>query len=317
MHYEKITLFRGGDCVDRREFIKKAAAMGLGAGLLFLPKGFRAFSRASAETYPDLVALKGGTPETMFDRGIKAAGGIGRFVKPGQTVLVKPNISWDAAPDGAANTSPALVARIVKHCRDAGAAKVVVMDHSIEYWERSLKNSGIHDAATAAGAVYAPAEKEGYYQRTSVGGVRLKEAMIHESVLECDVLISVPVLKHHGGAGASIASKNLMGCVWNRMAYHSGGLQGCIADFLRARKPDLNVVDANRVITKNGPRGGSPSDVAEMNSLLISADIVAVDTAASMMLGRKPGEIEHIRLAGEAGFGEADLSKLRIERIKI
>jgi uncharacterized protein (DUF362 family) len=304
--------------MDRREFIKKSAALGLGAGLLFLPKGFRAFSRAAgAENFPGLVAVKGGTPEAMFDRGIKSIGGAGRFVKPGQTVVIKPNISWDAPPDGAANTSPSLVADVVKHCRDAGAAKVIVMDHSIEYWENSLKNSGIYDAATAAGAIYAPAEREGYYQKTSVGGARLKEAEIHEAVLECDVLISLPVLKHHGGAGVSIASKNLMGCVWNRMAYHSGGLQTCIADFLRARKPDLNIVDADRVIVKNGPRGGSSSDVVVMNSLLISDDIVAIDTAASMMLGRKPGEIEHIRLAAEAGFGEMDLSKVRIERIKI
>ncbi|MDR3165742.1 MAG: DUF362 domain-containing protein [Synergistaceae bacterium] len=303
--------------MDRREFLKKSAALGVGAGLLFLPKGLRGLSRlAAAASYPDLVAVRGGTPETMFDRGIKSIGGMSRFVKHGQKVLLKPNISWDSLPDGAANTSPGLVATVVKHCLDAGASKVVVMDHSIEYWKNSLQNSGVHAAATGAGAIYAPAESERYYQNVAVNGLRLKEAMIHEAVLECDVLISVPVLKHHGGAGVSIAAKNLMGCVWNRRTYHSNSLQSCIADFLLARKPDLCIVDANRVITKNGPRGGSPSDIVEMNSLLISQDVVAIDTAASMMLGRKPGEIEHIRLAAEAGFGRMDLSQLNIERIK-
>ena len=304
--------------MDRREFLKKSAALGVGAGLLFLPKGLRGLPRlADAVSYPDLVAVRGGTPEVMFDRGIKSIGGIGRFVKRGQKVLLKPNISWDSPPDGAANTSPGLVAAVVKHCLAAGAAKVVIMDHSIEYWKNSLQNSGVHAAATGAGAIYAPSENEGHYQNVAVNGLRLKEAMIHEAVLECDVLISVPVLKHHGGAGVSIAAKNLMGCVWNRRSYHSNGLQSCIADFLLARKPGLSIVDANRVITKNGPRGGSPSDIVKMNSLLISQDIVAVDTAASMMLGRKPGEIEHIRLAAEAGFGRMDLSQLNIERIKI
>jgi uncharacterized protein (DUF362 family) len=227
-------------------------------------------------------------------------------------------MSWDVAPESAANTSPALIARIVKHCMDAGAKRVVVMDHSIEYWENSRKNSGIDAAASGAGAVYAPADKEGYYQSVTVNGaVTLKEMMIHESLLESDVLISVPVLKHHGGAGVSISAKNLMGCVWDRRTYHASGLQQCIADFLRARKPDLNVVDAYRVITRNGPRGGSPSDIVDMGSQIISADVVAADTAASMMLGRKQGEVEHIRLAAEAGLGVMDLAKLNIERVTL
>jgi uncharacterized protein (DUF362 family) len=306
------------ETINRREFLKKSAVLGIGAGVLFLPKGLRfALSQAEAEDYPDLVAVKGGRPEVMFDRAIKAVGGMGRFVKKGQSVLLKPNMSWDTAPENASNTSPALVANIVKHCLGAGAKRVVVMDHSIEYWENSKKSSGIEAAASEAGAVYAPAEKEGYYQKVSVGGERLNEAMVHESLLESDVLISVPVLKHHGGAGVSIAAKNLMGCVWNRMEYHSKGLQRCIADFLRARKPDLNVVDAYRVITRNGPRGGSPADVVAMGSLILSPDIVAADTAASMLLGRKQGEIEHIRLAAEAGLGRMDLSKLRIERVTL
>jgi uncharacterized protein (DUF362 family) len=131
------------------------------------------------------------------------------------------------------------------------------------------------------------------------------------------VLINVPVLKHHGGAGLTGSIKNLMGCVWNRRVYHSSGLNACMADFLLARKPDLNIVDAYRVITRNGPRGGSLDVVAPMGSLLISPDIVAVDTAASMLLGRKQGEVEPIRLAAEAGFGEMDLSKLNISRITL
>lgn len=304
--------------MDRREFLKKTAVLGIGAGQIFLPKILRfALSQAEADDYPDLVAVKGGKPEVMFDRAIKSVGGIGRFVKKGQNVLIKPNMSWDASPEDASNTSPALVANITKHCLDAGAKRVIVMDHSIEYWENSRKNSGIDAAASAAGAVYAPADKEGYYEKVAVKGERLQEIMIHESLLECDVLISVPVLKHHGGAGVSIAAKNLMGCVWNRREYHSKGLQRCIVDFLRARKPDLNVVDAYRVITRNGPRGGSPADVAAIGSLILSPDIVAADTAASMLLGRKQGEVEHIRLAAEAGFGEMDLSKLRIERVTL
>lgn len=308
--------------MDRREFLKKTAAMGLGAGVLFLPKGLRghvekAFASDAAGVAPHLVALRDGETVEMFERGMKSLGGMDKFVKKGQTVLIKPNMSWDMPREFASNTPPELVAAVIRHCRDAGASRVVVMDHSIEYWENSRKQSGIGEVIKESGAVYAPAEREGYYQETSLGGVTLKNTKVHESVLECDVFISVPVLKNHGGAGVSISEKNLMGCVWDRRTYHSIGIQQCIADFLHVRKPDLNIVDASRVIMKHGPRGGSLADVVDMRSMIISPDIVAADSAASMLLGRKQGEVEHIRLAAKAGFGEMDLSKLNIERIVI
>lgn len=306
--------------MDRRDFLKKSAALGIGAGVLFLPKGLRRpVSRALAAPsgeFPDLVAVRGNSPETMFDRGVERLGGMSRFVRKGGSVLIKPNISWDVP--GPANTTAWLVARIAKRCFDAGASRVVVMDHSIENWERALRASGIDAAIRSLGATYAPSQNQGTYQKVGVPGGRvLKETMVHESVLECDTLISVPVLKHHGGAGVSVSAKGLMGCVWDRYGYHGMGLQQCIADFLHVRKPDLNVVDALRVIARNGPRGGSESDISVMNSLILSADIVAADTAASMLLGHKQGGIEHIRRAAEMGLGQMDLSKLKIDRLRI
>jgi uncharacterized protein (DUF362 family) len=305
--------------MDRREFLKKSAALGFGAGLLILPKGLRgAITLAAQEnSYPDLVALRGGTPRAMFERGMREIGGMGRFVSRGQTVVIKPNMSFDLAPEFAANTSPELVAAVVAQCRDAGARRVVIVDHSLAHWERSSKNSGILEAAKNAGAVYAQAEREGYYQKVAVKGRRLKETAIHEAVLEADVFISVPVLKHHGGAGVSGSIKNLMGCVWNRRAYHSGGLQTCIADFLYAKKPDLNIVDAYRVITRNGPGGGNLADVAQLGSMIISPDIVAADSAAFALVNRRQGEVEYVRLASEAGLGQMDLSKLNISRVNV
>ena len=303
--------------MERREFLKKSLALGLGAGVLFLPKGLKgAVGKALAEeSLPDLVALQGTSPEAMFDRGIAALGGMSRFVKSGQTVLVKPNISWDVSSTGAANTHPGLVGQIIRHSLDAGASRVYVMDHSIEYWERTLENSGVGEALRAAGGIYVQAEDARYYQRVDVSGGTLMSTQVHEAWLESDVLINVPVLKHHGGAVISSAMKNLMGCVWQRREWHGKGLQACIADFLSVRAPDLNVIDAYRVLTRNGPRGGSSRDITEMNSQIISPDIVAADAASARLMGREPSDITHVRLAAEAGFGEIDLSKLNIERL--
>jgi uncharacterized protein (DUF362 family) len=306
--------------MDRREFLKKSAALGFGAGLFILPKGLRGAVTLAAQenSYPDLVALRGGTPRAMFERGMREIGGMGRFVRSGQTVVIKPNMSFDLTPEYAANTSPELVAAVVTQCRDAGARRVIIIDHSLAHWERSSKNSGVLEAARNAGAVYAQAEREGYYQKVTVrGGRRLKETAIHEALLEADVFINVPVLKHHGGAGVSGSMKNLMGCVWDRRAYHSSGLQTCIADFLYAKKPNLNIVDAYRVITRNGPGGGNLADVAQIGSMIISPDIVAADSAAFALVNRRQGEVEHVRIASEAGLGQMDLSKLRISRLNV
>jgi uncharacterized protein (DUF362 family) len=227
-------------------------------------------------------------------------------------------MSFDLAPEYAANTSPELVAAVVTQCRDAGARRVIIIDQSLAHWERSSKNSGILEAVRNAGAVYAQAEREGHYQKVTVrGGRRLKETAIHEALLETDVFIIVPVLKHHGGAGVSGSMNNLMGCVWDRRAYHSNGLQTCIADFLYAKKPDRNIVDAYRVITRNGPGGGSLADVAQIGSMIISPDIVASDSAAFALVNRRQGEVEHVRIAAEAGLGQMDLSKLRISRLNV
>jgi len=306
--------------MDRRDFLKKSAAIGFGMGLLILPKGLRSAVTLAAQenSYPDLVALKGGTPRTMFERGMQEIGGMARFVKSGQTVVIKPNMSFDLSPEYGANTSPELVAAVVKQCKDAGARRILIIDHSLAHWERSSKNSGILEAAKREGAVYAQAEREGYYQKVSVvGGKRLKETAIHEALLEADVFINVPVLKHHGGAGVSGSMKNLMGCVWDRRTYHSSGLHTCIADFLYVKKPDLNIVDAYRVLTRNGPGGGNLADVAQMGQMIMSTDIVAADTAAFTLVGRSQGQVEHVRLAAEAGLGKMDLSKLNIARLSV
>jgi uncharacterized protein (DUF362 family) len=312
--------------MDRREFLKKSAMLGFGAGLMFLPKGLRGPAELAAQeaSYPDLVAVRGSSSAAMFESGIRAIGGMGRFVKKGQTVLIKPNMSWDLTAEYAANTSPDLVAAVVRHCIDAGAKKVLITDHSLDQWEHTLRTIGVLSAAVNAGAVYANADKESYYHKVSLNGKILKETKIHEALLESDVFINVPVLKNHSGVyGLTASIKNLMGCIWDRNAYHRDGLQTCLVDFLYAKKPHLNIVDGDRIIARGGPRGGNLANVAQLHNLVISPDIVAADTAASMMaiaaLGQqiKGGPAEHIRLAGEAGFGQTDLSKLNIQRLTV
>ncbi|MGA7981744.1 MAG: DUF362 domain-containing protein [Chromatiaceae bacterium] len=303
--------------MKRRVFVNASAA-GLAAVVTIKPLISRAFVAAEAErrTY-DLVAVKGGEPDKLFDAGMAALGGMGRYVKPGQTVVVKPNIAWEAGPERAANTNPLLVRRIVEHCYEAGAKKVYVFDYTCDDWRRSYRASGIDSAARDAGATVAPGDGERYFHPVAVGGRALKQAAEHELILGSDVFINVPVLKHHGSAGLTIAMKNLMGVIWDRQFWHRHDLHQCIADFACYRKPDLNVVDAFNVLMRHGPRGISAKDVVQMRSQLISADMVTADAAAARLFGAKAHEIPYIRIAAEQGAGRMDLENLSIKRIEL
>jgi uncharacterized protein (DUF362 family) len=321
--------------MKRRDFLTKSLGAGLvaGAGLtLANTNNLFASTNSSAETNElfasenlksgdgnyDLVAVMGGEPEEMFDKAIAAMGGMGKYVKKGQKVVVKPNIGWDVVPENAANTNPALVKRIIEHCYKAGAKEVVVFDFTCDNWQKTYKNSGIEKAVKDAGGTIVPGNNESSYKPITVPkGVKLKDAKEHEQILNADVFINVPILKHHHGSTLSIAMKNLMGIVWDRGFWHRNDLHQCIADFATYRKPDLNIIDAYRVMKKNGPKGVSAADVVTMKSLIISEDIVAADAAAAKLFGLDPKSVDYIRIASEMGVGRMDLDKLNINRIKV
>ncbi|HPE72997.1 MAG TPA: DUF362 domain-containing protein, partial [Candidatus Competibacter sp.] len=299
--------------MQRRRFL---TALGVGAwagaGLALGGYGRRLDAGEPSAGTPDLVAIRNGEPEALFDHGIKALGGMGRFVKKGQKVVVKPNIGWNVPPERAANTNPRLIRRIVEHCLQAGAQEVYVFDHTCDAWRDSYRASGIEQAVKDAGGKLAPGNSESYFQTVAIpGGHRLRRTQEHELVLGADVFINVPVLKSHGGARLSVAMKNLMGVVWDRGEWHSNDLHQCIADFATYRKPDLNVVDAWNVMLRHGPRGVSTADVVNMRSQLLSTDLVTADAAAARLFGLKqPEEVGYIRIAGEMGAGRMDLENL-------
>jgi uncharacterized protein (DUF362 family) len=254
----------------------------------------------------------------MYRRAMQEMGGMQRFVRRGQGVVVKPNIGWDVSPDRAANTNPDLVGAIVKDCLDAGASRVFVFDHTCDDWQRSYRNSGIEEAVRSAGGQMIPGNFERNYRDVEIPGARrLKTAKVHEAILDNDIFINVPVLKHHASTSVTIAMKNLMGIVWDRRYWHRNDLHQCIADFCLFRKPDLNIVDGYLVMTRNGPRGTSTADVTLMKSLLISPDVVAVDAASTLIFGSQPQSIGHIKIGSEMNIGQMNLERLNIKRVAI
>lgn len=313
---------------QRRDFLKAGLALGATASLLNLGDIFAAepsvavtegaTGAAPSGPRPILVAVRDGDRVAMLDKALESLGGIGAFVKPGQTVLIKPNIGWDAPPERAANTHPSIVGRLVELCLQAGAKSVSIFDNTCDQWQRAYENSGIEKAARDAGAKIVNGKDESLYRETPIpGGVKLKSAKVHQLVLESDVFINVPVLKHHGGAQMTSAMKNLMGCVWDRGVYHNVDLQQTIADFLTLRKPDLNILDAYHPMVRNGPRGKSVEDCVEMRRLFASTDPVLIDAAAAKVLGYTTDKVTHIKIGAGMNLGSLDLATADVRSIKL
>ncbi|MBA4251351.1 MAG: tat (twin-arginine translocation) pathway signal sequence [Chlorobiaceae bacterium] len=306
--------------MDRRIFIKTLTGAGVVAysSLLFPNVITSKKSKNFLASDFDLVAVRGGEPEIMFDRAIESLGGMQTFVKKNQKVLVKPNIAWDVVPEKAANTNPKLVARIIEHCLNAGAKDVYVFDHTCDNWQRAYRNSGIEKAVRDSGGKMVPGNDERLYQNYDIkSGKRLRTTKIHELVFDTDVFINVPILKHHSSTKLTIAMKNLMGIIYDRGYWHKNDLNQCIADFATLQKPLLNVVDCYRVLKRNGPRGVSLADVATYKALVISKDIVAADAASTRIFGLEAEDIPHIRIADQMKVGTKNLSNLKINRINL
>lgn len=314
--------------MDRRNFLKAIAIAGAAvavkntSAMATMVQRFETNSVSTPSKY-DLVAVLGGDPQAMFRKAVAEIGGMGKFIKKGDKVVVKPNIGWDKTPELAANTNPQLISEIITQCFKAGAKEVTVFDHTCDEWTKCYKNSGIESAAKSAGAKVLPAHLDSYYKKVSLPqGVKLKSTMIHEAIINCDKWINVPILKNHGGAQMTISMKNYMGIVWDRGYFHKNDLQQCIADVCTyEKKPVLNVVDAYRLMKTSGPRGRSETDVVLAKGLFVSQDIVAADTAATNFFNQVRemplDRVSYLSKAQSLKVGTMNLDKMKVKKIKM
>ena len=314
--------------MKRRDFLRKGTMFGAGSAFKQNLENLQAALDSNAkllQTKPDLVTVIGGEPVQMLNRALNELGGIGAFVKNGQKVVIKPNIGWVRTPELAGNTNPLLIGELVSKCLEAGASKVTVFDYTCDpAWEKCYASSGIEAAVKAAGGIIVPGNEEKYFTEVNLPrGIVLKKVKIHEALLDTDVWFNVPILKHHGGAKLTCAMKNYMGIIWDRQIFHSSDLQQCIADVCTwTKKPILNIIDAYRVLSQNGPQGRSEADVSTVKALLASPDIVAADTAALRFYNQevKPlalNEVGHINKGESFMLGTTNLDKLDIKRIQL
>lgn len=310
--------------LNRREFI--GAVAGIGAGLFI---GGCAKSETSANAAPgagltprapkfdagELVVASGKDAGKLTRAAVDALGGMKKLVRANDFVVVKPNIAWNRPASAAATTNPAVVAEIVKMCKEAGAKRVLVIDHIIDRpAEGVLGFTGIKAAAEAAGAEVGAAQNESDYRSIEIPkGKAMQSDTCIKELLKADVWINVPIAKTHSATKLTLGMKNLMGCNWDRQAWHQNKLDQCIADYMTAIRPDLTILDANRILLSNGPKG--PGDTKDVGKVIAGVDPVAVDAYGAGLFGVKPEDVGYIRLAHEHGVGEIDLAKVKVREV--
>ncbi len=263
-------------------------------------------------TTPDLAVVQGGTPDLITRKAIELLGGIKRFVSKGDIVMIKPNIAFSRTPEQAGCTNPEVVRTLVKLCFDAGAKEVKVMDNPVGSAQSTYKRSGIEEAAKEAGALVLYPEPE-RLKSVSIKGAYLDKQKVFTDIIEADKIINVPILKTHGLTRLTMGMKNWLGAIGgNRDALHSR-LERVIVDLSRFFKPALIVLDAYRVLAKNGPAGRSLSDVVLLKTVVAGRDIVAVDAMGASLCKVKPKSLGFLKLAYKQGLGEIDLNSLKID----
>jgi len=302
----------------RRDFLKTSTLVGGG----LLTTDFVALTRtALAADSPPAMSIASWDEAALADvdltraavglteAAIASLGGMDRFVNEGDTVWVKPNIGWNRRPELAANTNPEVVGTLVRLCKDAGAKTVKVGDHPCHPARQAYRNSGIAAAAEAAGGkmVYLDQKR---FKDMPLAGEFLDEWPVYLEVAEADLVINVPILKHHGLTRCSVAMKNYMGVIGgNRSAWHQN-MEACLVDITQFMKPKLTVLDAVRVLTDHGPQGGNPEDVDVRGVVAASTDIVALDALGATLLGHEPAEIGYMAAAANRGLGTLDYASL-------
>jgi uncharacterized protein (DUF362 family) len=267
-----------------------------------------------AAAYPDIAVVKGGEPEILARKTLELLGGMKRFVKKGDDVIIKPNIGPAMRSyEYAATTNPWLVAAVVKLCLEAGAGRVRVMDRPFSgSAESGFANSGIREQVEKVGGVIELMSRLKYVSTDIPQGKDIKKWDIYEDILKADVLINMPIAKQHGSSRLTLGMKNLMGTINSAQTFHIN-LHQRIADLASRVRPALTIIDAIRILTANGPTGGNLKDVQKLDTVIAGTDIVAVDSYATSLFGLKPEDVPHIIIAAAMGLGSSSLDGLIIK----
>ena len=311
------------DKLSRRQFLKSAVGVTLATGSISSIASH--LQAQELESKPDLVVVKTTTPETGVISAIEAIGGIGKFVKTGDVVVIKPNMAFPNPPAWGSTTSPEIIIAVVKLCLDAGAKSILVIDHPMARPDQCLQRTGIASACEKLGSDKVKAsvamEQRDYVEVKLEKAKVLEKTEVHKLLMRTDAFINIPVAKSHSATTVSFGMKNLMGLIWDRAYLHQKiDLHQGIADLCTFIKPSLIIMDGTKALATKGPEG--PGMTVKPDTIIAGTDQVAVDSytlGLSTWNGKayNPSDVKHISLANALKIGEMNLDKLKIKKLEI
>jgi uncharacterized protein (DUF362 family)/Pyruvate/2-oxoacid:ferredoxin oxidoreductase delta subunit len=254
--------------------------------------------------------------EAALRRGVDLLGGIGGFVKPGERIILKPNVLAPAAPDRCVTTHPEVFRAAGRLLAAAGA--VVGYGDSpgvpILPTPQAMKRAGLAQVAEESG--WPLGDFDHGRLVSHAGGVTSKRLMIANAVLDADGVVSLPKLKTHGQMRFTGAVKNQYGCVprFVKGEYHARfpdpyDFAQVVADVCALVKPRLYIMDGIIAMEGNGPQSGAP---VGMGVLLFSSDPVAMDAVACALIDMDPRLVPTTAAGEKAGLGTGDLAAVTI-----
>ncbi|HUT62848.1 MAG TPA: DUF362 domain-containing protein [Anaerolineae bacterium] len=296
---------------SRRDFLKTSTIVPFVCGPFFSGTVF-------AEKSADIGVAQGTDIESIVRAAVASVGGIGAYVKKGDRVIIKPNLSFASPPERGATTNPEVLNAVMKLCIDAGAQQVIVVDHPLQQASIIGTKSAVAQVVkNTQHAVLILATTENLYEETPIPqGKTMKSTQTVKILKEADVLINLPVAKNHSATFVSLGIKGNLGLVYDRTAFHnSSNFLQSLADLATIIKADLTIVDAVRALTTRGPQG--PGTVVKLDTIVAGVDPVAVDAYATELTpwnnrAAKGSNIQYLKYAAEMGLGEIDPSKLTV-----
>ncbi len=301
--------------MDRRDFLKQV--MLWSAGITTAIPSFQIVPEllAMEKQPPKLAHAKGKDYYKLVAQVLEPLGTINKFVKTGDRVVIKPNMAWDRNPAQAANTHPQVVKALVELSLDAGAKKVMVFDRTCNEERRCYVNSGIREAMETvkdSRLKYFHPDSRKFVPVNIKRGKAVRNLEIYKDALEADTYINVPIAKHHSLSRLTLGLKNSMGVLGGDRGQMHHDLGQKLADLATVVRPKLTVIDATRILLRNGPQGGDLDDVMVLDTIVASADPVACDAFATTLFDLQPKEISSTVAAYKLGLGEMDLAKMQI-----
>ncbi|MBI2301005.1 MAG: DUF362 domain-containing protein [Armatimonadetes bacterium] len=327
--------------MDRREFLRRvggagaalAAATALGLKLHDSRAGdryFRDLATAESQTLrrfrveppagaKTLGIAHGSDVEAMVRAAVGALGGMNAYIKPGDIVVLKPNVAFDRGPALGATTSPEVLGAVAKLVREAGARRILVADNPINQPEGCFHKTGIQAAAAAAGCeLFMPSPDR--FSEIAVGRFRTDQGALegsrglaldnwqffYEPFRYATKVIGIAPCKDHNLCGASMTMKNWYGLLGGRRNQFHQQIHNIVSDFPLMMHPTMVILDATRILMRHGPTGGSLSDLKPGNTVVAGLDMVSVDSYGYTLFERRQPPPDYLAMAQERGLGSTD-----------